>query len=113
MVGSQKRRISSRKSTRLEKKRRKVLMHDLPDTNLGSKIHSALGSKEDLVVVTQEKESIASLSWIPDPDERSKRSPIVDFVEEVLFRLDKEESSSDNMLASTRLKYNRFRGDGK
>ena len=56
-------------------------------------------------MVTQEEGPTASLSQIPDPDERDERSPTPDFVEEVLFA-----SSSDNM--PTRLKYSRFQGDG-
>ena len=59
-------------------------------------------------MVIQEEGSTASHSRILDPDERSKRSPIPDFEEEILFALKKEDSSSDNMLASTCLKYNRF-----
>ena len=98
MVGSQKGGTLARKSTRLEKKRGKVLIHDLPSTNLGSKIHSASGSKEYLVVVTQEEESTANPSQVPDSDKKSEKSPISDFVEEVLFK-----SSSDEM--PTPLKY--------
>ena len=80
--------------------------------NLGSKIHSTSGSEEDLVIVTQEEGPIASPSRIPDPDKRSERFPTSDFVEDVLFGLEREDSLSNNMLASTHLKYNRFRGDG-
>ena len=69
--------------------------------NLGSKIHSASKSEEDLVVVTQEEESTASPSQVLDLDERSERSSRLDFVEEVLFN-----SLSDDM--PTRLKYTRF-----
>ena len=105
MVGSQKGGTSARKFAQLEKKRGKVLIHDLPGSNLGLKIYFALGLEEDLVVVTQEEGSAANPSLIPDPDERSKRSPTPDFVEEVLF-----DSLSDNM--TTCLKYRRFRGDG-
>ena len=105
MVGSQKGGTLARKSTRLEKKRRKVIIHDLLGTNLGSKIHSASRSEENLVVVTQEEESIASPSQVLDLDERTEKSPILDFVEEALFN-----SLNDDM--PTHLKYSRFQGDG-
>ena len=106
MVRSQKGGTSARKSIRLEKKRGKVFIHDLPDTNLGSKIHSTSGSKEDLVVVTQEKRSSTSPSQIPDLEARSERSSTLDFIEEVLFGYEREEFLSDNK--PTHLKYNRF-----
>ena len=61
--------------------------------------------EEDLVVVTQEEESVASPSQVLNPDEKSEKSPTPDLVEEVLF-----DSSSDDM--PTQLKYSRFRGDG-
>ena len=103
IIRSQKREISTRKSTRIEKKREKILVHDLLGTNLGLKIHSASRSEEDLVVVIQEEGSIASPSWIPNLNEKSEWSPTPDFVEEVLFGLER-----DNMPASTRFKYSRF-----
>ena len=56
----------------------------MPGTNLGSKIHSALGSEEDFVVVTREEESAAKTSQVLNPNKRSERSPIPDFVEEAL-----------------------------
>ena len=59
-------------------------------------------------MVTKKKGPIASPSRIPDPDKRSERSSTPDFMEEVLFRSEKEDSMSDNMPASTCLKYNRF-----
>ena len=105
MVRSQKGGTSSRKSAWLEKKTGKVLVHYLLGTNLDLQIHSALGLEEDLVVVIQEEESTAIPSQILDSDERSERSLTPDFVEKILFN-----SSSDNM--PTRLKYNRFQGDG-
>ena len=105
MVGSQKGGISTKKSAWLEKKRRKVPVHNLPCMNLGSKIHSISESEEDLVVVTREEESAARPSQVSDLDEKSERSPIQDFVEEALF-----DSLSDKM--PTRLKYSRFQGDG-
>ena len=63
-------------------------------------------------MVIQEEGPTTNPSRIPDPDERSERSSIPDFVEEVLFALEKEDSLSDNMPASTRLKHSKFRGDG-
>ena len=105
MVRSQKGGILARKCVWLEKKRGKEIVHDLPGTYLGTNIHSALGSEEDLVVVTQEEESVANPSQVPDLDERSEKSPTPDLVEEVLFN-----SSIDDM--HTHLKYSRFQGDG-
>ena len=110
MVRTQKRGTSARKSARLEKNRGKVLVHNLLDTNLGSKIHSASGSEEEQVVVTQLERSTTSPSRISDSDVRNERSPTLDFIEEVMFRFDREESSSINM--PTCLKYSRFQGDG-
>ena len=69
--------------------------------NLGSKIHLASGSQEDLGVVTREEESTANPSHIPDRDKKSERSPTLDFIEEVL-----SDSSSDDM--PTHLKYSRL-----
>ena len=63
-------------------------------------------------MVIQEEGPTASPSQIPDPDERSERSPTPDFVEEVLFGSEREDSLSNNMLVSTCLKYSRFQGDG-
>ena len=111
MVGSQNGGTSTRKFAQLEKKRRKVLIYNLQGTNLGSKIYFASGSEEDLVVVTQEERSTARPTRIPDLNERNERSPTPDFVEEVLFRSDREESLSDNM--PTCPKYSRFQGDSR
>ena len=85
MIGLQKGGTSSRKSVQLELKRGKVLVHDLPGMNLGSKIHSALGLDEDVVVVIEDEGSTTSPSQVPVPDKRSERSPTPDFEEEVLF----------------------------
>ena len=73
----------------------------MPGTNLGSKMNSILRLEDYSIVVTQEEESVANPSQIPDPNKWSERSPTPDFVEEVMF-----DSSSDEM--PTCLKYSRF-----
>jgi hypothetical protein len=106
MVGSREGRTSARKSARLEKKRQREFGESSQGTNLGSRLQSDSYSEEELVVVTQEEEEFTSPSQIPNPDEWFERSPNSDRDE-----YDFSESSSDEM--PTRLKYTKFRGDGK
>jgi Ty3 transposon capsid-like protein len=105
MVGSRKQGTSGRKSARLEKKRQREFGESSQGTNLGSRLQSASGSEEELVVVNPEEVDFASPPRIPNPDEWVERSPTPDLEENIEL-----ESSSDEM--PTRLKYSKFRGDG-
>ena len=84
MVGSRKGGSLVRKSACLEKKRRKIHVDEFEGTNLSSKLDTDLESEEDLVVVHQEGESVASPPQVLDPNVWRERSPIRDFEEEVL-----------------------------
>src|SRR5450759_5048146 len=113
MVGSRKGESSVRKSARLEKKRRKIPVHESVGTDLGSLLHTDSESEEDLVVVHQEEEAAASPPQVPDPNEWRERSPTPDLgrEEEDIISSDSEESVRGIM--PTRLKYSKFRGDGR
>jgi Retrotransposon gag protein len=112
MVGSRKRESSLRKSARLKKKKRKIPVDESEGTDLGSHLHTDSESEEDLVVVHQE-EAVASSPQVPDPNEDRERTPTPDRdqEEEVIIGSDLEGALSDNM--PTRLKYSKFRGDGR
>src|SRR5665811_452463 len=102
MVGSRKGGTLARKSAWLEKKRQREFGESSQGTNLGLRLQSASESEEELVVVTQEEETITSPSQIPDPNEWFERSPTPDPVEDIV-----SESSGDEM--PTCLKYSKFR----
>ena len=110
MVGSRKGGSLVRKSARLEKKRRKISVEESEGTNLSSKLNIDSESEEDLVVVQQEEESVASPPRVPNPNEWRERSLIPDFEEEIIIGSETDGSSSDNM--PNRLKYSKFRRDG-
>ena len=106
-------RSSVRKSARLEKKKRKIPVDESGGTDLGSQLHTDSESEEDLVVVHQEEETAASSPQAPDPQGQRERTPTPDREqgEEVIIESDSEGAISDNM--PTRLKYSKFRGDGR
>ena len=110
MVGSLKGGSSVRKFARLEKRRGKISIEESEGMNLSSKLNIDSGSKEDLVVVQPEEESVANPPQVSDLNEWRERSETPDFEEEVVLGSETDESSSDNM--PTRLKYSKFRGDG-
>ena len=113
MVGSRKGESSVRKSARLEKKKRKIPVDESGGTDLGSQLHTDSESEEDLVVVHQEEETAASSPQAPDPQGQRERTPTPDREqgEEVIIGSDSEGAISDDM--PTRLKYSKFRGDGR
>ena len=87
-----------RRSARLDKSRGKVIVYDLPGGNLRSRIHFSSGSEEEGAETVLEGVATAAPST-PTEERRSLQSE-----DEFLSH------SSDNL--PTRLKYNRFRGDG-
>lgn len=105
MVRSQKGGTSTRKSARLEKKRQKEFGEGSQGTDLNSRFQFSAETEDDLVVVTQEEESVPNSPADPDLEHWFERSPTPDPEDNVV-----SEPSGDEM--PTRLKYSKFRGDG-
>ena len=114
MVGAQPEELGGRRSTRLLQKRGRVLVHDLPGTNLLPRIQTAVEREGDVIVVSLAGTSAAGPGTAPDPEEEEVVADEVEAdagVEEETE--EEEEDEEDNPMApSTRLKYNRFKGDG-
>lgn len=77
-------------------------MHDLPHTHLGERLRTTARLEGDVIVLSTTSDPEGSTGSItPEGAERSEAES------------EKGESSDGPKVPSTRLKYSRFRGDGK
>jgi hypothetical protein len=106
MVKSHEQGTSTRKSARLEKKRQAEFGESSEGTDLNSRFQFTTESEGELIVVTPLEEIAHSPTSDPDQEEWSERSTSPGPEGNVV-----SDSSEDEM--PTRLKYSKFRGDGK
>src|SRR5450759_312938 len=97
---------STRRSARLEKKRQKEFGESSQGTDLNSRFRFTTDSEEELIVVTVAGGAVRSPSSDPNQEEWSDRSASPDPEGNEVWG-----SSEDEI--PTRLKYSKFRGDGR
>src|SRR5450759_2184760 len=106
MVRSHVKGTSTRKSARLEKKRQKEFGVSSQGTDLNSRFRFTTDSEEELIVVTVAGGAVQSPSSDPNQEEGSDRSASPDPEGNEVAG-----AAEDEM--PTRLKYSKFRGDGR
>ena len=74
MVGAQPAELGARKSTRLLQKRGRVLVHDLPGTNLLPRIQTAIEREGDVVVVSLAGTTVAGKGVAKDQAGEEERA---------------------------------------
>ena len=96
-----------RRSTRLAKTRRRIDIGDQPGSSQIPRTHSTSGSEEEKVMVGQ-----VDVVGTPKPDRVDPVEPEEEVATGVKRTEEVDSEEEDTMPSTTRLKYNRFKGDG-